>query len=92
VIAVGAAEILLIQVKRTKGKTPSAIFPKRFIAQLLKATAPISYVVRKQLWTWVDRNGWHILDIDTVTGHPAIVAHCAIGTVQEKQIREKCDG
>ncbi len=55
VIAINKNEILLIQVKYTKngrGPTPRA---RR---KLKAAIAPTNKIVKKQLWTWVDRKGW----------------------------------
>ena len=61
VIAISDSEILLIQVKRTRAK--NRVFLKKDILKLKAAQSPNNSIVKKQLWTWLDRVGWKILDI-----------------------------
>ena len=62
VIGISNEEILLIQVKRTKVKA-RRLFPK-VVKQLKEALAPTAKCIRKQLWCWVDKDGWYIKDIE----------------------------
>ena len=61
VIAIGEKDILLIQVKRTKSSLRKA--QSKDIEDLRKAKAPVDSIVKKQLWCWVDRKGWHITNV-----------------------------
>lgn len=72
IIAISDAEILLIQCKRTKEWSRRA--PPKYLEKLRLATAPANACVRKQLWCWVDRHGWHITDVTQE------VADAGIGT------------
>lgn len=60
-IAMSTAEILLVQVKRTKNHTRRA--PPKFINELWRAVAPTHGIVRKELWCWVDHRGWTITPV-----------------------------
>ena len=60
IIAVGPHDIRLIQCKRTKKNIRSAIMPGSVMLEMHEAVAPRSKVVRKELWTWVDRKGWTV--------------------------------
>jgi Holliday junction resolvase-like predicted endonuclease len=61
VIAISEAEILLIQVKRTKNKARR--FAPKYINQLAAVPVPKSPIIRKQLWCWLDRHGWEVRDV-----------------------------
>ena len=61
IIAVGRKDILLIQVKRTGN--PYRKFAKADILKLKNAKAPISEIVKKQFWCWIDKIGWEIKEL-----------------------------
>ena len=63
IVAVGRFDIKLIQCKRTLRKTKSAAAPKSVIKEMEDALAPKNGCVSKQLWTWVDRQGWVVTTI-----------------------------
>ncbi len=59
-IAIGEHDIRLIQCKRTLRTVKSAAAPKAVIKEMREATSPESDMIKKELWTWVDRKGWTI--------------------------------
>lgn len=63
VIAISEKEILLIQVKCTKSKQLSRIFPKKAIEKLILAKCPKLSIIKKQLWSLVENIGWKIKEI-----------------------------
>ena len=63
IIAISKKDILLIQVKRTIDKKESRIFMKKDIEKIKNALAPNSLLIKKQIWTWIDGNGWRIMEI-----------------------------
>ncbi len=63
-IAVSHEHILFVQVKRTKNPARRA-YPKAW-RELLAVTVPRHACVRRELWCWVDRDGWHIRREDIV--------------------------
>ena len=58
VIAVNATEVLFVQCKRTKSYARRAQL--KDVRALKEAAVPMAGNVRKELWCWVDRKGWHI--------------------------------
>ena len=60
IVAVNKSFVLLIQCKRTLKTIKSAAAPKAVMNKMRRAPAPEHYVVRKELWTWVDRQGWTV--------------------------------
>lgn len=58
VIGIGANDIVLIQCKRTKARARRAIKSAR--VALARAVAPKWPGLRKELWTWVDGDGWTV--------------------------------
>ena len=63
-IAVGPRDILLLSIKLTKQDRPSRVAPRTAVESLRDAPAPRVPEVRKELWTWVDRVGWRIKQVD----------------------------
>ena len=60
IIAIGEHDIKLIQCKRTLRNIPSLIAPKSVLREMRMAPAPQGGAVNKELWTWVDRQGWAV--------------------------------
>lgn len=56
VIAIGPTNILLVQVKRTKEKY--RLFSAKDRREIERAVCPETELVRKQLWCWLDGDGW----------------------------------
>lgn len=61
VVAISAKEILLIQVKFTISKY--RIFQPKAIRALRSASCPLSPIIKKQLWTFLDGTGWKVKTI-----------------------------
>jgi hypothetical protein len=61
IFAVGDGFCLFIQVKRTKHRENRAA--PRFVRAMRAAVPEVSEINRKQLWTWVDREGWFVVEI-----------------------------
>lgn len=62
VVAISSSEVLLIQLKRTKKF--SKVSYKKEIDAMVALPIPPGGVVKKQLWCWVDREGWRKFDLD----------------------------
>lgn len=69
-IAIGNYDIKLIQCKRTKKTTRSAMAPKAVLQEMRDATSPKTGPITKELWTWVDQQqvgkpgiGWVITTV-----------------------------
>lgn len=58
VIAVKPNDILFVQVKRTKN--PSVKHSPETLREMAKAVVPAAKWIRKELWCWVERQGWVI--------------------------------
>lgn len=62
IIAVNSFEVLFIQCKRTKSFARRA--QPKDIRALIEAAVPMASNVRKELWCWVDRDGWFITKVN----------------------------
>lgn len=62
VIGIRGDSILLIQCKRTKSK--SRAFMKKDMDLLHASPRPDWPGARRQMWAWIDRIGWRVIDID----------------------------
>lgn len=67
IFAIGGGLILLIQVKRTKAMARRA--EPKYIRALRSAPSGGMDNIRKQLWTWVDREGWFVVELGPQEGH-----------------------
>lgn len=61
VIAVNSDEVIFIQVKRTKSRM--RLSPAKYVKEIKKIPVPSSNVIKRQIWTWLDRNGWIITEV-----------------------------
>ena len=61
VVAFGMDGAISIQVKRTKD--PSRRRHPKVVKEIAVLGAPVTEANRKQLWCWVDRKGWFVVDI-----------------------------
>lgn len=58
VIGISETEILLIQVKRTRAMVRRK--HSGAMRDLMQVVVPALPIIKKQLWVFVDKNGWHI--------------------------------
>lgn len=63
IVAINQDYVLLVQCKRTKKTNRASMAPKSTLDKMRRANSPRRGVVKKQLWTWVDRAGWNITTI-----------------------------
>lgn len=63
VFALGSGGAVCVQVKRTKDKSRRR--QKKAVDEIALIGAPVSEHNRKQMWCWVDRTGWFVVDIQS---------------------------
>lgn len=61
VIGISESEVLLIQVKRTKAQGRRN--QSKACADLRTVPVPQHAIIRRQMWCWVDRKGWFVVDV-----------------------------